>query len=155
MGVININIIENKTTNNDYLDMLSHHGFKSFTSINVYIRTPINARHTCIDHIFVKYNDEINNFQVGVLQSNFTDHFSTVLAIPKYTKIKNPFIKTVNKINYDEVISKLKTEDWAEIYLVNDVNKSCDLFYNKINSAIISSNTTKIINSKEKRIKEG
>lgn len=36
MGVININIIGNKSTNNDHLDMLSHHGFKSF--INVYTR---------------------------------------------------------------------------------------------------------------------
>jgi len=68
---MNINIIETNSIDNDYLDTLSMCGYKSF--INVYTRTLINAKHSCVDHIFVKNNNLLNNFQAGVIQTTITD----------------------------------------------------------------------------------
>lgn len=45
VGDMNINIVRTHSVDNDYLDMLSMYGFKSY--INVYTRTPLHSRHSC------------------------------------------------------------------------------------------------------------
>jgi hypothetical protein len=80
----------------------------------VYTRTPNNSRHSCIDHIFVKNNSVINNFEAGVIQANITNHFLTVLAIPIDINIKykhhNNNKNTIEIINHEKVKTNLQSE---------------------------------------------
>lgn len=50
IGDINLNIVGVDVTDHEYLDMFSKNGFRSF--INVFSRTPIGFKHSCLDHIF-------------------------------------------------------------------------------------------------------
>lgn len=60
--------------NNQYLDIMSENGFKSF--INVHTRTPVGMKHACLDHIFFKNEKNLNlKTEAGVIQTNITDHF--------------------------------------------------------------------------------
>ena len=52
---------------------------------------PIGMRPPCLDHVFIK-NVNGCKLEAGVLQTNITDHFSTILSIEnkkKKTIIKN------------------------------------------------------------------
>jgi hypothetical protein len=54
--------------NNEYLDNLSESGYELL--INKFTRTPLDIKHSCFDHIFVKNNNNINGkIEVGVLQA--------------------------------------------------------------------------------------
>lgn len=93
--------------------MLLEHGFKSF--INVYTRTQLEnfCEHFCLDCIFViyKYNSNTaSKIEAGVLQTNITDNFSTVVAID----IENIIRRTPNvcKItNYNKLNELLMREN--------------------------------------------
>lgn len=75
IGHININIIGDNANNRKYLDLLSENAYSSF--INMYIILPIGHNHLCIDHIFIKSNDQlISSINAGVLQTDITDHCS-------------------------------------------------------------------------------
>jgi len=117
--------------------------------INVYTRTPINAKHFCIDHIFVKNNNLINQFQAGVIQTTITDQYSTLLLIPIIKKQISTGKCKIETVNYKKVENKLKTESWKDLYNNTDVHKCCNIFYNKLDNAL----STKT-NNKYKRIKE-
>lgn len=88
----------------------------------LYTRTPINAKHSCIDQIFVKNNNQINNFQAGVIQTTISDHYS--IALSTTTRSNKPTNQyKIETINYNEVENNLKTESWKELYNIKDVNK--------------------------------
>jgi len=154
LGDININIAGINSIDNDYLNMLPLYDFKSF--INVYTRTPNHFRYSCLDHIFVKLNSMINHFEAGVIQANITDNFLTVLAIPINVKSKhnNNSKNTIEIINHEKVNTKLKSEQWENVYSNNDINRSCNIFYDKLNYAISLATTTNNVGSRYKRIKE-
>lgn len=59
IGDLNISIIGVNVINNDYLDILSEHGFRSF--IDVHIKTPLGCTHSCLDHIFIKLINYVDN----------------------------------------------------------------------------------------------
>lgn len=82
IGDTNNNIIGTDSTDNEYLNIFSSNGF--YTFVNIFTRLPINNTHSCIDHIFIKYNDEnvLSNIQAGVLQICITDHFPIITSIP-------------------------------------------------------------------------
>lgn len=97
-----------KAIKNENLDMLSGYGFRSF--INVYTRTPITCTHSCIDHLFVKYNNyDKNRIEAGVIQTNISDHYSIVLAIELDNKLlKNNYVYKM--INYNKLNGILTKE---------------------------------------------
>lgn len=153
IGDMNINIIGAQTVNNyDYLDLLSETGFYSF--INVFTRLPLGQQHSCLDHVFIKdNNNSLGNINAGVLLTDITDHCSIVVTIPIPVKIKN-IINTINVINYDKLKQMLYNEKWTKIYESNSVDVCTTNFQNTIMNAIKKSLTTKNINSKNKRLKE-
>jgi len=92
IGDLNINVVDN-IINNDYLDILSAHGFSSF--INVYTRTPLGCSHSCLDHIFIKCINYVDNrVEAGVIQTNISDHYSTVIAL----EFKNKSVSFGNNV---------------------------------------------------------
>lgn len=74
IGDTNTNIIGTDNIDNEYLDLLSSYWFQFF--VNIYTRLPTIHTHSCIDHIFVKSNNDnaLNNIQAGVLQMYVTGH---------------------------------------------------------------------------------
>lgn len=80
IGDINFNITGVDYVDNEYLDILSEHGFRSF--INVYTKISIGIRPSCLEHIFIK-NLQRFNFRIEagvVIQTSISDHFSTILS---------------------------------------------------------------------------
>lgn len=142
--------------NNEYLDTMLENGFKSF--INVYIRTPAGMKHSCLDHIFFKNERNLNlKIEAGVIQTNITDHFSTIMTIEINNKKKEFTNKNVKIINYKKLNEKFKNEMWTEVFNSSDVNNSVKIFINKVSQIIFnndSSTTIKLENSKNKKIKE-
>ncbi|KAL4131531.1 hypothetical protein QTP88_008826 [Uroleucon formosanum] len=152
IGDINLNIIGSDCDENEYLDIISEKGFRSL--INVYTRTPIGQRHSCLDHIFIKSGNALNSkIEAGVIQTNITDHFSTVLAI-EINKEKSVLNCNVKTINYNDLENLFKNECWADIFNCNDVNSCMDIFLDKINTFVKMSTTKKVFNSKNNRIRE-
>ncbi|KAF0705950.1 E3 ubiquitin-protein ligase TRAIP-like, partial [Aphis craccivora] len=96
--------------------------------------------------------------EAGVIQTSITDHFLTVLAIPinvnSKSKRNTNNIKKIEIINHEKVNIILKSEQWEDVYSNNDINRSCDIFYDKINNAISLATTIKNVGSRYKRIKE-
>jgi len=52
------------------------------------------------------------------------------------------------------VKTKLQSEKWEDVYTNNDINRSCDIFFNKMKYAISSATTTKKVGSRYKCIKQ-
>lgn len=116
---------------NEYLDTLFTCGFKSY--INVYTRTPLNPMHACLDHIFVKNKKWIDKFEAGVIQTTITDHNSMVLAIPIFKHINQAFIIQPEIINFKILGNNFKMIGlWTDFYNSDNINKSCDIFYDKL-----------------------
>lgn len=110
IGDMNINIVGPSFSNNEYLDKISEYGYESF--INVFTRTPPGSKHSCIDHIFVKSNNNVSiigKIEAGVIQTNITDHFSTVIGIQinnQNQKKSNNVYKTINYSDLNEILKK-------------------------------------------------
>jgi len=108
IGDINLNIIGSDCDENEYLDTISEKGFRSL--INVYTRTPMGQRHSCLDHIFITSGNALNSkIEAGVIQTNITDHFSTVSAI-EISKEKSVLNCNVKTINYNDLEKFFKNE---------------------------------------------
>jgi len=154
LGDININIIGNDNVENNYLDLLSSNGFSSL--INVYTRIPAGiSKNSCIDHIFVKSNKKkkcLDNIEAGVLQTVFSDHYSTIISIPNVIKEKNKST-TFEFINFKKLIDTFNNVKWTDLYSICDVNEAMDLVYTRIFDAINISKSLRKLNSKTNRLK--
>jgi hypothetical protein len=105
-----------------------------------------------LDHIFIKNVNECN-IEAGVLQTNITDHFSTILSIEnenKETGTKNSF----KMIDYKKLNEFFNNEKWIELLNCNDVNECVNIFLKTVIHYLELSTTVKKINSKNKRLKE-
>jgi len=153
IGDVNINIVGAQTNNYDYLHLLSELGF--YALINIYTRLPQHQQHSCLDHIFIKHNNNfpIKNIKAGVLQTEFTDHCSIMVSIPVSSNT-NILENSIKIINYDKLNSILCKEKWISVYTSNSVNDSPSAFQKTITNAINDSTTSKYVNSKNKRLKE-
>lgn len=108
IGDMNINILVN--TNNDYLDMLAKHGYKSY--IIIYTRLNPNSNYLCLNHIFIKTHlSNLNLIKAGVIQSHITDHFSTFVTLPISSHFSSNSIIIKKCVNYDLFCSLLSQEN--------------------------------------------
>lgn len=141
---MNINIMGSKFINNKYLDKLSEYEYDSL--INVFTRTSLGNKHSCLDRIFVKSNSNVNGrIEAGVLQTTY----STVLSIEiknKNQQIMNNVNKTINYNKFNEISMK---ENWNEEFNNINVNECFDTFIDKVDSVTMTT-TTKTANSKNK-----
>jgi hypothetical protein len=152
IGDMNINILSDNAYNNEYLDLLSKTGFASF--INIYTRVPVGLNHSCLDHIFINSNDHlINSINAGVLQTYITDHYSTCVSIPTNVNFETDK-NTFTIIHHDKIKNLLSNEKWISVYDKNNVNECFNEFYKIISNIINKSTTSKIITSKNRRLKE-
>jgi len=115
IGDINLNIVGNECVDNEYLDTLSENGFKSF--INVFTRTPMDMRPSCLDHIFIKNVKKVK-IVAGVLQINITNQFSIILSIENEKKTITK--DSVKIITYKKLNEFFKNEKRTELFICND-----------------------------------
>lgn len=67
----------------DFLDMMAEFSFKSF--INIFTRVQDIGNHSCLDHIFIKTTEsKLNKINAGVIQTQITDHFTVITAVPMF-----------------------------------------------------------------------
>lgn len=134
--------------------MIAQYGFKSF--INISTRTPCYSMHSSLDHIFFKaLFFVLKQIEAGVIQTEITDHFSTIVAIPKgiYENINYP--PNFNSINFCLVNDTLKEENWSPLYYNRtNVNECVDIFCGKIFNAIEKASILKKVNAINHKIKE-
>jgi len=90
----------------------------------------------------------------GVIQTNFSDHFSMILSIPVLKTINTSKCNAINYIDFKKVVTSLKSELWAGVYDTQNVNVSCDRFYSIVSSAINMATTNKTVSFKYKRLKD-
>lgn len=85
-------------------------------------------KHSSLDHICIKNVKDFNpKIEAGVLQTNYTYHFSTILS----TKIKEKkeIVKSIVKvINYKKLNETFKKEIWSDVMNPNDVNICVSFF---------------------------
>lgn len=116
IGDINIDILNNNTVTQNYLNLLYSHGLKS--TINKPTRETSMSR-TCIDHIFLHEN-KFSKYEIlpVIFKTYITDHYSTILNIKLNhdNKVKTK-VNTVYKkiINYDMLCEKLENENWEPV----------------------------------------
>lgn len=115
---MNIDIRGN--VNNGYLDIMARQVFKSKYFINIFTRIPAFGNHLYLDHIFIKTSEpKCNNINVGVIQTQITDYFSAITAIPMSNYDEIILIKS---INYNLFNTYLNDENWSFLYYKSYIN---------------------------------
>lgn len=116
IGDINIDIKKINDKSTIYLNLMFTNGYRSY--INEYTRVQGNSK-TCIDHCFIK--DENNTFIYNpmILESEVTDHFSTIIQILSSEKQNQTLENNRYKHYVDNKKLKLNISkvDWSDIYI--------------------------------------
>ena len=146
IGDINIDLLSKEKMVEEYLNILYEKGFKS--AINNRTRIQNNTE-SCIDHLFIKSNNTINNYKCMpiILETDITDHFSIVLRLvfPESKKVKGKVTKEKKYLNKEKLIQQLENENWDDICNVTNVNTASEMFINKLKNYIsINTNVIKI-----------
>lgn len=153
-GDININLLEtNSGVVNDYLTVLSSHGFHSL--INKPTRVQAESA-TCIDHFFVKYKENmLKSINPVVLTRTLTDHYPIILNIELSVNgngvvTENQFLK---KTNYKLLNELLSRAGWNDVLNCNDVDICTELFVGRLKGYISGATSVYKINNKNRRLK--
>lgn len=154
IGDINIDILKQETTSNEYTNSLANLGYTSF--INKPTRETTNTS-TCIDHCFVKmktYKKTNTKINAYILQSTLTDHYSQIISLEFQRNESKKVIAKTNRINFNILDEKMEKTNWNEICQINNPKLATTELYKKINNAIAESTTERRINKKNMKIKE-
>lgn len=152
IGDMNINIMGNN--NNDYLDMLAEHGFKSY--INIYTRMPPKGKLLVLGSYFIKSQlSNLNLIEAGVIQSHITDHFSIFATLPIFSQDISDNITMKKSVNYDLLCGFLCQEIWSDLNSTSNINELIDIFYSKLLKYIENASYEIKINSKKNSSKSG
>ncbi|KAL3279240.1 hypothetical protein HHI36_016753 [Cryptolaemus montrouzieri] len=115
---------------NEYLDIL---GENEFLSMITSITRP--ACGTCIDHIFMKAEDDLANCTIRV---NISDHYATAIDIPlnNYDEdLSNvPYFKRY--LNYHKLREDLENINWEFYCSFEDVIKSAEFLVNILKNKV-------------------
>lgn len=150
IGDINIDILHVDTNGEDYLNILSGEGFESMINKPTRVQGE-TAR--CIDHIFVRKQNNLDcKFMPAIIQSDITDHYTTVIqvAFPGTHKRNLTTHETRLYVDKMRLVSQVESERWQEVYNAGDVNTAAQIFVDKLKS-YVENNT---INVKINKIKK-
>lgn len=93
-----------------------------------------------------KIKKSLDNIEAGVLQTVFSDHYSTIISIPNVIEEKQK-LTTFDSINLKKLNDNLNLVKWTDLYSICNVNEAMDFVYTHILDAINSSKSLKILNS--------
>lgn len=149
VGDINIDIMVENQQSSEYLNLLSEYGYISM--INEYTRVTPTSK-TCIDHIFIKNNNNIIDYTIPiVLRTNITDHYVTILQVIFQNEHKQKYENTYRTVlNYKKLTNILTNLNWDVVYACDNVESATDMFI-KITTDAFKDCTTNIKIKKNKR----
>ncbi|KAG5899655.1 hypothetical protein JTB14_036027 [Gonioctena quinquepunctata] len=142
VGDINIDIAKDDSLSIEYSNVLLGQGFIS--AINDYTRCSNNSK-TCIDHIFVKTNHDIELLLPIIVKTNLTDHYSLLLQILfelQENKNIKPNSNSITKINYNKLKHRFTNISWDRVLEIQD---------GKITKALIKRTKTAFFRNKIKQ----
>lgn len=155
IGDTNIDINSNTNFVNEYFNLLSSNGFKSY--INKPTRE-INGSQSCIDHIFYRKTNDVCESIIGsIMKTSITDHYLTCINIGlgENTGRTEPSVNTRKSINYHDLINNLKKYNWSEVASQLDLNieNAVELFVDALSTEIGNATQIKIVPHKLKPLK--
>lgn len=152
VGDLNIDILSNAEYTNEYLNILSEHGFKSL--INEHTRIQ-NESKSCLDHIFIKSKYNVDDRVLPmIVQSDITDHYITISQLilnnssSHYTKQK-----TYKHINFKKLRTAMESLSWDFIQGV-EIEAETNEFVNILTHHINNCTYVKHINHKNVKLKK-
>lgn len=143
-GDFNIDILDTRSSKvQRYLNILAEKGYMSLLNKPTHIN---KKSQTCLDHIFAgpQISDKFTSF---ILHNATSDHYPVLLNIKKTvtrTKENSNHYFTSRKIQYENVISDLKTEKWENIYQCQYPNECLEMFTKRIKTTVEKNTFTKI-----------
>lgn len=152
IGDTNIDISNlNDPLVNNYLETLALHGLQPY--INSATRVT-NDSSTCIDHIFVKKNLNINNlnYKSLIVTYDITDHYPIMINITQ-ENINNPITpivlnKTI-KIDYNKLAELLKETNWSNVLNARESEVAMQNFMTQFLSFLDQSSTIRIVTQRQ------
>lgn len=146
-GDINIDLINKKSSKvQKYLNIMCEHGYMPLLNKPTRVKEKRGKiSKTCLDHIFAGPQID-DSFKTFILNSSTSDHFSTILNI-KINTNSPPNIAnyhTISNINENQLINKIQSEMWGEIYNSEDPDFCINKIVNKINEYIKECTVNKV-----------
>jgi len=115
---------------------------------------PLKSNYSCLERIFVRASkSNLKLIKTGVIQTQITDHFSTVIGIPKSNFESKNDPPSLKCIHFFLLIEILNEDNCSILYSITNVDECVDIFYDTIYNAIKKASCFKKINSKNYRIK--
>ncbi|KAJ8974990.1 hypothetical protein NQ317_013406 [Molorchus minor] len=135
VGDINIDILNMTDSTIEYLNVLHEFGFTS--TINGPTRYGDTSR-SCIDHIFVKTESNLELLLPIIINTTLTDHHFIYLQIMiedtnTYNNIEHTVIE---KIDHNKLKKRLERINWTDIYEQEEVEAAINRFINVIDMHI-------------------
>lgn len=132
VGDLNIDISKNIDYANDYLNIM--HEFGYISAINSYTRCTDSTK-SCIDHIFLKTNLNLEYVLPLIIQTTVTDHYIIAIQIILYrqnTIKNNNNYKIVRQVDLKKLKNHMKQVFWDGIYNTEDVDAATNKFLDVI-----------------------
>lgn len=125
IGDININLLANNEIVDEYKNILSFYGYKSYVNN---VTRPSGG--SCIDHIFLRYCQPIpEQTKSFIVRTDVTDHYTILLCLDfmKIPPRKNK-IRYKEYMNYKRLRDDLGKVDWKELIKDREVDIVAELF---------------------------
>lgn len=131
IGDVNIDTIKPSIDSENYINVLCEFGFKSY--INEITRPNPRGSGSCIDHIFLKADDDICH--ASIIQENLTDHY-LIMADVDIHRTNYPEKEEKMYVHIPSVRTLSQKINWLELLDIFDVNECNALFIQRIQEVI-------------------
>lgn len=154
VGDLNIDILKNLDYANDYLNVLHEYGYIS--AINNFTRCT-NTTKSCIDHIFLKTNLNLEYILPLIIQTTLTDHYIIAVQViltsnNDINSNNNNHLKVIKQTDFKKLEYCLNQVNWDDVYRAEDTESATTTFLEIIkNNVDICTKNIKIKRNKMKR----
>lgn len=106
--------------------------------INKITRPQENNTGTCIDHIFLKTNENINCCKPVILENDITDHFTTINTLSLLNSLgkNSPKKKYLTRINYKLIEEKIASMNYEGIANEKDPDEAIKIITESIQDTV-------------------
>jgi len=139
LGDMNINMdpsnINNANIRENYREFCKTHGFLQLIKTNTHVT---KSSSSLIDHILTNSKEHIS--QSGVIETNFSDHFSIFMTRKitrsKYNKHKTIKIRSFKNYDKDTYLKKLNEINLPDLNMSSDLDEIYNSFINQLSEII-------------------
>uniref|UniRef100_A0A1Y1LAR2 Reverse transcriptase domain-containing protein n=1 Tax=Photinus pyralis TaxID=7054 RepID=A0A1Y1LAR2_PHOPY len=131
-GDFNINLLDNTTDKNEFVNLLTSYNLKATISTPTRV-TSTTA--TLIDNVFTNLSSH-NLLNVSNVHAGLSDHHSQMVTLTENKTVTSTTRKAhrnfshKNKVQFNSLIGKV---DWKDLLSANDTNTMVDAFYSEFN----------------------